>query len=141
MVIDIRPFWATRCKSQFGDQCTTRCGNLFATSFLVLCCTSPVALNSLSRIPRPLPTVLRIRQLSTTRFDCLLAPHTVHHPLPPYSCMFSSSRPDRSSSSANFTAPTPFQFLQCLDPIGEVVCQNVFINFSRASCYVLNPIF
>ena len=31
------PRFCTRCKTQLGDHCTTTCGNLFATSFLVLC--------------------------------------------------------------------------------------------------------
>ena len=35
-------------KSNSATTFTTTCGNLFATSFRMLCCTSPVALNSLS---------------------------------------------------------------------------------------------
>ena len=38
----------SRCNTKFGDHCTTTFGNLFATSFQVLCCASPVPPNSLS---------------------------------------------------------------------------------------------
>ena len=40
--------FALRKRSPWGDHFTTTCGNLFATSFPVLCCTSPVPLTSLS---------------------------------------------------------------------------------------------
>ena len=56
------PRFCTRCNTQLGDHFTTTCGNIFATSlqplFPVLCCTSPVALNSFSSISATISSLI-----------------------------------------------------------------------------------